>query len=104
MTNTKVYFFIPNLIGYARIITLLIGIYFSLSHPYIFLANYTVSFLLDAAGEPFNILFFFIQNIKSPLSKLKDGWAARKYDQSKSLSFFLFFVFLDNNRNLKSKK
>eukprot|EP01091_Cochliopodium_minus_P015012 TRINITY_DN5234_c0_g1_i1.p1 TRINITY_DN5234_c0_g1~~TRINITY_DN5234_c0_g1_i1.p1 ORF type:complete len:222 (+),score=27.06 TRINITY_DN5234_c0_g1_i1:90-755(+) len=70
MSNKKVFLYVPNLIGYARVITLLIGIYASMFSPIFFLLNYTISFLLDAA----------------------DGWAARKYNQSSKFGAVLDMV------------
>lgn len=57
---TPIYFFYPNLIGYARIILAFVAFAVGFDCPLTFLITYSLSFVLDAA----------------------DGWAARKYGQS----------------------
>lgn len=57
---TPIYFFYPNLIGYARIILAFAAFAVGFDCPLTFLICYTLSFVLDAA----------------------DGWAARKCNQS----------------------
>jgi len=47
MTN-KVYFFIPNLIGYTRILLAIFGFYMCFEHPAVFFFCYVLSELLDA--------------------------------------------------------
>mmetsp|Transcript_34754 Transcript_34754/g.87394 ORF Transcript_34754/g.87394 Transcript_34754/m.87394 type:complete len:214 (-) Transcript_34754:92-733(-) len=60
MSSTNVYFFVPNLIGYTRIILALIAVYYVWTEPVVFLVCYAVSVFMD----------------------LIDGHAARMFDQS----------------------
>lgn len=46
-TPTDVFLFVPNLIGYARLALTLIS--YAVTNPHVFLATYTLSFVLDAA-------------------------------------------------------
>ncbi|CAD2221344.1 CDP-diacylglycerol--inositol 3-phosphatidyltransferase [Angomonas deanei] len=46
---TPIFFFVPNLIGYTRILFSLLSFYVAASHPGLFLFLYTSSFVLDAA-------------------------------------------------------
>jgi CDP-diacylglycerol--inositol 3-phosphatidyltransferase len=64
---TAIYFFVPNLIGYARIIFALWSFVVAFDNPNLFLVLYTLSFVLDAA----------------------DGWAARLLDQCSSFGAIL---------------
>jgi CDP-diacylglycerol--inositol 3-phosphatidyltransferase len=64
---TSIYFFVPNLIGYARIIFALWSFAIAFDDPNTFLVLYTLSFVLDAA----------------------DGWAARLLDQCSSFGAIL---------------
>lgn len=66
-TPTQVLLFIPNLIGYARVIFLLISLPLMQSHPWQAIACYLTSALLDAF----------------------DGMAARAYNQESSLGAML---------------
>eukprot|EP01002_Notosolenus_urceolatus_P012323 NODE_4190_length_829_cov_23.174359_g3464_i0.p1 GENE.NODE_4190_length_829_cov_23.174359_g3464_i0~~NODE_4190_length_829_cov_23.174359_g3464_i0.p1 ORF type:complete len:206 (-),score=8.94 NODE_4190_length_829_cov_23.174359_g3464_i0:109-726(-) len=59
MAINPIWFYLPNLIGYVRIISTAIAFAVAFHHPWWFLVFYTVGFLLDAA----------------------DGWAARKFRQ-----------------------
>lgn len=43
-----VYLFVPNLIGYLRIITGLVSFYFAFTHPGYFVGLYSFSYWLDA--------------------------------------------------------
>ncbi len=44
-----VFLFVPNLIGFARVVLLVVSLYYALGRPTVFLSLYTASFLLDAA-------------------------------------------------------
>mmetsp|Transcript_19411 Transcript_19411/g.49761 ORF Transcript_19411/g.49761 Transcript_19411/m.49761 type:complete len:249 (-) Transcript_19411:73-819(-) len=47
VSSTPIWFFVPNLIGYARIILAVVAFIYYRS-PYIFITSYAVSYLLDA--------------------------------------------------------
>eukprot|EP01120_Amphizonella_sp_Union-15-10_P017114 TRINITY_DN9410_c0_g1_i2.p1 TRINITY_DN9410_c0_g1~~TRINITY_DN9410_c0_g1_i2.p1 ORF type:complete len:252 (+),score=35.82 TRINITY_DN9410_c0_g1_i2:100-756(+) len=66
----SVYFFVPNLIGYTRILLAIYGFYVCFSQPLIFLALYAISELLDAV----------------------DGHVARALDQSSRFGAVLDMV------------
>ena len=59
-TDENIFVFVPNLIGYARVVLALVSLYFMPLHPRRCSFLYSVSCLLDAM----------------------DGWAARKFKQS----------------------
>lgn len=67
VTTRDIYFFVPNLIGYARIALALASYVLAFEYPEWFLTFYSLSFVLDAA----------------------DGWAARKLGQSSSFGAIL---------------
>ena len=48
----SVFLYVPNLIGYFRIISALASFYFAKDQPLLFLALYALSYLLDAADGP----------------------------------------------------
>jgi CDP-diacylglycerol--inositol 3-phosphatidyltransferase len=64
---SSIYFFVPNLIGYVRILFALWSFAVAFDSPNLFLILYTLSFVLDAA----------------------DGWAARLLDQCSSFGAIL---------------
>ena len=70
VTPRQVLLFVPNLIGYARVVLLLAALAVSLSDPVLFLVFYAGSFLLDAA----------------------DGYAARLLGQSSRFGAVLDMV------------
>ncbi|CAD0013653.1 unnamed protein product, partial [Aureobasidium pullulans] len=76
VTNTSrenredIFLFVPNLIGYARVILTVISLYFMPVHPRRCSAIYVVSCLLDA----------------------HDGWAARKFNQGTKFGAVLDMV------------
>jgi CDP-diacylglycerol--inositol 3-phosphatidyltransferase len=49
VTSTQVFLYVPNVIGYARVVLLIASLFFALGQPAVFLALYAASFLLDAA-------------------------------------------------------
>ncbi|KAG0231555.1 CDP-diacylglycerol-inositol 3-phosphatidyltransferase [Actinomortierella wolfii] len=66
----NVFFFIPNLIGYARVILAIVSLYFMRQHPNICMVLYSLSCLLDAA----------------------DGVAARRFNQCSKFGAVLDMV------------
>lgn len=66
-TTSDVYVFVPNLIGYGRIVMALAAFVVAFDSPSWFLVLYSLSFILDAA----------------------DGWAARKLGQSSNFGAVL---------------
>eukprot|EP00331_Platyophrya_macrostoma_P020430 CAMPEP_0176474498 /NCGR_PEP_ID=MMETSP0127-20121128/43025_1 /TAXON_ID=938130 /ORGANISM="Platyophrya macrostoma, Strain WH" /LENGTH=223 /DNA_ID=CAMNT_0017869871 /DNA_START=40 /DNA_END=711 /DNA_ORIENTATION=- len=66
-TTRDIYVFVPNLIGYARIVMALAAFVVAFDYPAAFLVLYSMSFVLDAA----------------------DGWAARKLGQSSNFGAIL---------------
>ena len=64
---SSIYFFVPNIIGYLRIIFALWSFWIAFDSPNLFLVLYTLSFVLDAA----------------------DGWAARLLDQCSAFGAIL---------------
>ena len=69
-TNENIFLFIPNLIGYSRIILAGCSLYFMSYHPHYCTLLYTLSCLLDAL----------------------DGWAARRFNQSTKFGAVLDMV------------
>ena len=69
-SETSVYFFIPNLIGYVRILLCVVAFAVATDHYFIFYACYAFSQILDQW----------------------DGWAARKYGQSSRFGAVLDMV------------
>jgi CDP-diacylglycerol--inositol 3-phosphatidyltransferase len=63
---TTVLLYVPNLIGYARVVLMLASFFFAFDRPLVFLGLYWMSFLLDAA----------------------DGHAARLLNQSSKVGWF----------------
>ncbi|THV63990.1 CDP-diacylglycerol-inositol 3-phosphatidyltransferase PIS [Aureobasidium pullulans] len=73
VTNTSrenIFLFVPNLIGYARVILTVVSLYFMPVHPRRCSAIYVVSCLLDAL----------------------DGWAARRFNQGTKFGAVLDMV------------
>lgn len=70
MPTRSVYLYVPNLIGYARVVLALVGYGFALSNYRLTLASYMISQLLDAA----------------------DGYAARALKQSSTFGAVLDMV------------
>ena len=66
----KIFFYVPNLIGYARIIFMFIAFHYSELNPYIFFICYTISQTLD----------------------MFDGMAARAFNQSTKFGAMLDMV------------
>eukprot|EP00741_Cyanophora_paradoxa_P021983 tig00021432_g21220.t1 len=66
----RIYFYVPNLIGYVRVILALVSIHYALTDYVVSGITYTLSHLLDAA----------------------DGYAARKLGQSSTLGAVLDMV------------
>eukprot|EP01013_Petalomonas_cantuscygni_P017388 TRINITY_DN34542_c0_g1_i1.p1 TRINITY_DN34542_c0_g1~~TRINITY_DN34542_c0_g1_i1.p1 ORF type:complete len:217 (-),score=45.65 TRINITY_DN34542_c0_g1_i1:385-1035(-) len=67
---SKVWFYVPNLIGYARVVLAIASFYVAFSSPLLFVIFYMTSFLLDAA----------------------DGYAARTLHQSSRFGAVLDMV------------
>ena len=68
--NLKVLFYIPNIVGYVRILLLLVSFYVMQSHPKVTIVLYLSSWFLDAV----------------------DGYAARCYNQSSKFGWVLDLV------------
>jgi CDP-diacylglycerol--inositol 3-phosphatidyltransferase len=68
--TNNVYLFVPNLIGYSRVVAAVAAYAVALTHPATFLALYTASFVLDAA----------------------DGMAARALDQCSTFGAILDMI------------
>lgn len=69
-TASNVFFYVPNLIGYVRVVSAIVAFHYAVSSPSRFLLFYTLSFLLDAA----------------------DGYAARMLDQCSTIGAVLDMV------------
>lgn len=67
LSQSDIYLFVPNIIGYGRIVMALAAFVVAFDSPQWFLVLYSISFILDAA----------------------DGWAARKLNQSSNFGAVL---------------
>ncbi|ETW47717.1 hypothetical protein PFMALIP_04250 [Plasmodium falciparum MaliPS096_E11] len=84
MKKKNVYLYIPNIIGYIRVILALLGFIISRKNLFLFVCFYSVSQVLDAL----------------------DGWTARKFNQNypQVCYIFLIAVYTKNILHVKKKK
>lgn len=100
MSKRSIYFFIPHIIGYLRVLLLFVSLYYLPNHPYYAMSLYSASCLLDALdgvsaryfnqGLQFNFKFFDIsKNIATKFGAVLDMVTDRSsttwYDQKKNL-------------------